>query len=199
VLLGLTTGQEVGLLVAAGIFIAFALASSFFFPRRNPDFPGYRLGSFVALTLVLFVGMMTTVFVLAKEDEAEAEGHNETVATETLGEEGEESEEGPAATGEEPTETEPAMTGETGGEAAGDPAAGKEVFASAGCGGCHALEDAGTSGAVGPNLDESQPSYDLAVDRVTNGQGAMPSFDDQLSEEQIQDVAAYVVQATGGS
>jgi cytochrome c6 len=188
VLLGLSTGQKAGLLIAAGVFIAFAVAASFYFPRRNPDFPGHRLGAFIALTLVLFVGMLTAVFVLAKEDEAEAEGHGEVVATETL----EEGEEGPAATtGEEPTETAD--------EPAGDPAAGKEVFASAGCGDCHTLEDAGTSGTIGPNLDESQPSQELVLDRVTNGQGAMPSFSDQLSDQEIQNVAAYVVEATGSS
>jgi mono/diheme cytochrome c family protein len=80
----------------------------------------------------------------------------------------------------------------------GDAAAGEGVFASAGCGGCHTLEAAGSSGSVGPNLDEAKPSMELAVDRVTNGAGAMPSFKDQLSEQQIADVAAYVVQATSG-
>jgi mono/diheme cytochrome c family protein len=80
----------------------------------------------------------------------------------------------------------------------GDAAAGEEVFASAGCGGCHTLEAAGSSGSVGPNLDEAKPSMELAVDRVTNGSGAMPSFKDQLSEQQIADVAAYVVQSTSG-
>ena len=30
----------------------------------------------------------------------------------------------------------------------------------------------------------------LAIDRVTNGQGAMPSFADSLSEQEIADVAA---------
>jgi mono/diheme cytochrome c family protein len=80
----------------------------------------------------------------------------------------------------------------------GDAAAGEGVFASAGCGGCHTLEAAGSSGSVGPNLDEAKPSMELAVDRVTNGAGAMPSFKDQLSEQQIADVAAYVVQSTSG-
>jgi mono/diheme cytochrome c family protein len=81
----------------------------------------------------------------------------------------------------------------------GDPLAeGKEVFASAGCGTCHTLADAGTSGTVGPNLDESRPSKELAVDRVTNGGGAMPPFADQLSPEQIDAVAAYVSSAAGG-
>jgi cytochrome c6 len=187
VLLGLSTGQKLGLLAVAGVFIAFALAASFYFPRRNADFPGERLGSFVALTLVLFVGMMTAVILLAKEDEAEAEGHGEAVATETL----EEGEEGPAGT------TGPAETSDE--PAGGDAAAGKEVFSSAGCGSCHVLSDAGSSGTIGPDLDDSKPSQDLVVDRVTNGQGAMPSFSDELSEEQIRNVAAYVVDATGGS
>jgi mono/diheme cytochrome c family protein len=89
------------------------------------------------------------------------------------------------------TEEEPASTAE------GDAANGESVYASAGCGGCHTLEAAGSSGSVGPNLDESKPSMELVVDRVTNGAGAMPSFSDQLSEQEIADVAAYVVQSTG--
>ena len=56
----------------------------------------------------------------------------------------------------------------------GDASNGEKVFASAGCGGCHTLEAAGSSGNVGPNLDDAQPDSALVVDRVTNGQGAMP-------------------------
>jgi mono/diheme cytochrome c family protein len=99
------------------------------------------------------------------------------------------------------TTTAPATTGgaTTGGAAQGDPVAGKTVF-TANCGACHTLSDAGTSGAIGPNLDDAKPSYELVVDRVTNGAGAMPAFGKQgtLTEKQIQDVAAYVVQATSG-
>ncbi len=91
-----------------------------------------------------------------------------------------------------------ATTTEEPGASEGDPEAGKEVFSSAGCGSCHVLEDAGASGAVGPSLDDAKPDYELVVDRVTNGKGAMPSFSDELSEEQINDVAAYVVEATSG-
>ena len=80
----------------------------------------------------------------------------------------------------------------------GDAANGAEVYSSAGCGGCHVLEAAGSSGSVGPNLDDSQPDMELVVDRVTNGSGAMPSFKDQLNEQEIADVAAYVVQSTSG-
>jgi len=74
----------------------------------------------------------------------------------------------------------------------GDAAAGKEVFASAGCGGCHTFSAAGSSGSVGPNLDDASPSYDHVVTQVTEGGGAMPSFKDELTEQQIQDVAAFV-------
>jgi mono/diheme cytochrome c family protein len=80
----------------------------------------------------------------------------------------------------------------------GDPANGEKVFASAGCGSCHTLEAAGATGRVGPNLDEAKPDFELVVDRVTNGAGAMPPFKDQLSEQEIADVAAYVVQSTQG-
>ena len=80
----------------------------------------------------------------------------------------------------------------------GDAAAGEGIYASAGCGGCHALEAAGSSGSIGPNLDDSKPDFALAVDRVKNGRGAMPSFEGQLSEQEIADVAQYVVDSTQG-
>jgi len=80
----------------------------------------------------------------------------------------------------------------------GDPIAGKEIFASGSCGACHALADAGATGTVGPSLDVSKPSLELTIDRVTNGKGGMPAFKGQLSEQDIADVAAYIVQATSG-
>ena len=83
----------------------------------------------------------------------------------------------------------------------GDPVAGKTVFESAGCKGCHTLKDAGATGTVGPNLDtvSPPPSLSLVVSRVTLGRGGMPSFKGQLTTKQIADVAAYVVKATGGN
>ena len=77
------------------------------------------------------------------------------------------------------------------------PTDGKSIFTTS-CGSCHTLSDAGTTGAVGPNLDESRPSRELVVDRVTNGQGAMPSFKDSLDEQQIEAVADYVSGAADG-
>jgi mono/diheme cytochrome c family protein len=70
--------------------------------------------------------------------------------------------------------------------------AGKAVFASAGCGNCHTLKAAGSTGTVGPNLDDAHPSRALVVNRVTNGKGGMPSFKGQLTTAQIQAVAQFV-------
>jgi cytochrome c6 len=96
------------------------------------------------------------------------------------------------------TGTEAETTEDEGGGAAGNAEAGKAVWDANGCGGCHTLEAAGSSGNVGPNLDESKPDTALVVERVTNGQGVMPAFGDQLSKEEIANVAAYVVESTGG-
>ena len=83
-------------------------------------------------------------------------------------------------------------TQETGGEIDG-----AAVFTEAGCGSCHTFEAAGSTGTIGPNLDEAAPSTELAVERVTEGMGAMPAFGDQLSPEQIRAVAEYVSQTAG--
>src|SRR6185503_17606546 len=103
---------------------------------------------------------------------------------------------GATDTGE--TETEGTETG-GGGSGEGDPAAGKEVFTSAGCASCHTLADAGATGTVGPNLDDAKPDAALVHERVTNGAGAMPPFKGQLTEQQINDVAAYVSSVAGQS
>jgi mono/diheme cytochrome c family protein len=81
----------------------------------------------------------------------------------------------------------------------GDPTAGKPLFLKSGCVGCHTLSDANATGTVGPNLDQAKPDYRLATARVTLGKSAMPSFKGQLSDQQIADVASYVVKATGGT
>src|SRR2546421_489451 len=75
-------------------------------------------------------------------------------------------------------------------------AAGAKVFASADCGGCHALSAAKSSGQTGPNLDQLKPSYDSVVRQVSNGGGGMPSFAGKLSTGQIRDVASFVAAST---
>lgn len=87
--------------------------------------------------------------------------------------------------------TAPAATTTEGG------ADGAAVFASAGCGGCHTLAAAGSSGTTGPNLDELQPDQETVVNQVTNGGGGMPAFGDRLSEEEIEAVATYVAESAG--
>ena len=73
---------------------------------------------------------------------------------------------------------------------------GKQIFASAGCGGCHTLEAADAHGNVGPNLDQRHPPLTLVVDRVTHGKGGMPSFEGRLTNTQIRSVATFVATAT---
>ena len=63
----------------------------------------------------------------------------------------------------------------------GQAADGKSIFTT-NCAGCHTLADAGTTGTVGPNLDQAQPPKELVVDRVTNGAGVMPPFKGTLSD-----------------
>lgn len=96
----------------------------------------------------------------------------------------------------EPEATTPTETATDGGAASGDPTNGEQVYASAGCGSCHTFEAAGSSGSIGPNLDDLGPSFDTVVTQVTNGGGAMPSFSDELSEQEIRDVAAFVSGST---
>jgi len=81
----------------------------------------------------------------------------------------------------------------------GDATAGKAVFASAGCAGCHTLADANAHGTVGPNLDQLKPPLSKVVNQVIKGGGAMPAFKGTLTPKQIADVSAYVVKATGGN
>ena len=97
------------------------------------------------------------------------------------------------ATSTATTETETTETQSTTESAS---AAGKEVFTQ-NCGSCHTLSDAGTSGQVGPNLDDVKPSESKVVSQVNSGGGAMPSFKGTLSEAQIKAVAAYVSGAAG--
>jgi predicted ferric reductase/mono/diheme cytochrome c family protein len=78
------------------------------------------------------------------------------------------------------------------GAPAGSVSAGKVVFASAGCGDCHAFSPAGSTGGAGPDLDEARPDAARVRSVVTDGVGAMPSFGEELTRREIGDVAAFV-------
>ncbi len=78
-----------------------------------------------------------------------------------------------------------------------DAEAGAAVFDDAGCGVCHVLEAAGTTGRIGPNLDTLALDYEQVRVKVEDGGGGMPAFSDQLSAQQIRDVAAFVARRAG--
>ena len=169
-LLTITTTGKVTLLIVAGAFIAWALITAIWIPKRNSEFPA-TLTAFLLVSTLFFAAQMGAVYWVTSSQDVETE----VVPAQTT-----------------PADTTPAPGGE------GDVAAGKEVFASsAGCTGCHTLADAGASGTVGPNLDQTKPSYELVVTRVTNGKAPMPPFKSQLTEQQIKDVAAYVSSVAG--
>jgi mono/diheme cytochrome c family protein len=123
--------------------------------------------------------MLSAVVVFGKEKEEPA-GAAETPTTATT------------------TASTPSATTTTTGTATvqGDATAGKAVFTSAGCSGCHTLKAANATGTVGPNLDTLKPAYERIVTQVENGGGAMPPFKGQLSDAQIHNVAAFVFTST---
>ena len=170
-------GKTVLLLVAI-TFIAWAIVTAIFVPKRSPGFPR-RLDAYILVSALLFLAQMTTVVWAAQTQEVEKESAGEVAPPGGGG-------------GETTTPTTPSAP-------SGDVTAGKQVFETAGCTSCHTLADAGATGTVGPNLDEAKPPAALVVDRVTHGKGVMPSFSGQLSEQQIQDVAAYVSSVAGAS
>lgn len=78
-------------------------------------------------------------------------------------------------------------------------ARGKALFqsqATPACALCHTLADAGTTGAIGPNLDDLKPGLDQVRRALIDGVGVMPSFADTLSEDDMDAVAQYVVSAS---
>ncbi len=78
-------------------------------------------------------------------------------------------------------------------------AKGKEVFTSAGCGGCHTLAAAEATGTIGPNLDKLQPGEFTVQHQVYSGGGLMPKFGVEgiLKPAEIEAVAKYVSSVAG--
>jgi mono/diheme cytochrome c family protein len=96
--------------------------------------------------------------------------------------------------------------------AKGDAVAGKKLFASSGCGGCHTFKAAGTNGKVGPDLDklaaDAQKANQGSLEEYTfesiknpsayvvpgYPNGVMPNYGAQLSDKQISDLVAFLTQ-----
>jgi mono/diheme cytochrome c family protein len=190
-LFSLSSSHEIGLAVAGALFITFALLSSFVFPRFNPDFPTKKgLRWYLPLCGVFFVAMIGSVLVFGRESKGS---------------------EAAAATTATPTTTTSGGGAPTGKYANGDAAAGKTVFMSAGCAACHTLKAAGSTGTVGPNLDDlaayaqkaGQSLGDYTVSAITQPPAkyvppgfptnAMPgNFGTSLTTQQIADLVAFV-------
>jgi len=197
--------NDVILAIAAALLVGFALVVSIVIPRKRPDFPSKHLGLLLLVAGLLIVGMLTAVEVLGESHHFEAAGEGAgspteqaaTVATTT------------SATTTQATTTQGTTTG--GGAPSGNAGAGKQIFTATAqppCSSCHTLSEAGASGQVGPNLDDVLKGKDAAfihesiVDpnaEVASGfsAGVMPDvYDQQLSEEQLADLVAFLQQAT---
>ena len=155
-------------------------------------------GAFV-IVAILFAALMFAVGLYVGQNsspEHETGGGGVDVAQTDTGETGgddtandeetEEQDPGQTDVDEGETETEAEGGGEGGGED------GAQIFASAGCGNCHMLEAAGSSGSVGPNLDDTDLDREGIEQVVRNGRGAMPAFEGSLDDDQIEAVSDYV-------
>ena len=189
----LATSHKIGIGVVAGVFIAFALASSFLFPAWRPDFPGRRVGLFVAVTVLLTAGMLASVIALAVEPKEAREGAGET-------------------TTQAGTATKPAPAPQP---AAGEAATGKQLFSAQGCNACHTFKPAGATGKVGPDLDKladdakkanrgSSEQYATESIKDPNAyvvpgypKGVMPTTFSSLGDQKIADLVAFLTSRTG--
>jgi mono/diheme cytochrome c family protein len=190
--------NDVILGIAAAVLVGFALVVSLVIPRRNPGFPGRHLKLVVLIAALLVVGMLTAVAVLGESHHFAAAGESGATSEPT------------ATTTTTSTTTAPTETGGGGGPT-GNSDAGKQIFTATAqppCSGCHTLSAAGATGQVGPNLDDvlKGKSADFIHQSIVDPNaviasgftaGVMPqTFGDQLSEQQLADLVAFLVQAT---
>jgi cytochrome c oxidase subunit 2 len=188
--------NDVILTIVAAVLVGFSLVVSIVIPRRQPDFPGRSLRVFVIVVALLIAAMLTAVAVFGESHHFAAEGETTTGATTTGAT--------TTATGTETGAPE---------QPSGDPAAGKEIFttdAQPPCASCHTLQEANATGTVGPDLDQVLKGKDAAFihESIVNPEaeiasgysdGIMPSvYGDQLDDQQLADLVAFLVQATKG-
>lgn len=179
-----------GVLAVSAIIVTFV-------GLKSDKFPGRALPLVVVWFAVFVVGATTFAVRYSVEHQEHKEHEFEHANAEIEAAEGDDASSEEAESHEEGSqEEEPA--GPVGDEAnGGDPAAGATIFAE-NCATCHG-ED-GHGGAGGPDLREMPlaQTEEGAIQQVTNGGGGMPPFGEQLSEEEITDVAAFVVQEVVG-
>lgn len=67
------------------------------------------------------------------------------------------------------------------------------------CALCHTLKAAGSTGTIGPDLDELKPDQDRVSRAVKNGVGAMPPYGETLSDAEIAALSEYVAKESAAS
>jgi mono/diheme cytochrome c family protein len=98
--------------------------------------------------------------------------------------------------------------GGAGQAASAQDANGRELFFQMGCGSCHRFRDAGSTGVIGPDLDERLAAYDRTTLRETivNPPGSaagsfsvMPdNFEARMSPEALDSLVGYLLAARAG-
>lgn len=73
---------------------------------------------------------------------------------------------------------------------------GQRVFAHTNCGSCHTLAAANSTGTVGKKLDGLSLDVPTVERWVRTGGGGMPTFQGQLTDTQIQQVAEFVARSS---
>jgi plastocyanin len=178
-----------------GIVLAVSAVTVSLAGLKLRDFPGKAM-PVIVLWFVVFVGAATTFAVLHAQDEEKAKAAELQQAGEEV----------------EKAETSGPYENEGGESKQGEGAAGgsgAQIFASAGCGSCHTLAAAGSTGKTGPNLDEFLAPDDTTPDveemivdpeaEIAEGYSAnvMPTnYGQQLSEAEVEQLAQYLVAST---
>lgn len=197
------------LYISGGALVVMALAVAFL-GMRNKDFPSsktqLRAISGIAIVLVACTG--AGALLSARFEQRERRAENEEAAKEAeAGEAAKEAEEAPLTEGQA---AEPgAATGEAPGPGGAAAADGMALFVDSGCGDCHTLADAGSSGQIGPVLDDVLPGMSEEMIRtsivdpgaeVAEGfpDGVMPAvYGDQFSEDELNALVAYLADVAG--
>ena len=65
------------------------------------------------------------------------------------------------------------------------------------CNTCHMLRDAGPGKMVGPNLDRHPVDHPRVLRALQQGVGTMPAQSEILTDQEMSDIATYVVEAAG--
>ena len=186
----LSTAHEIGLAVSGAIFITFALLSSFYFPSRNPNFPGRKgLRWYIPLCFVFFIGMLGSVLYFGQE-KSRGRGRSD----------GRDRHRRPRRRRRRRPQREM-------------PPPARPSSRAAGCAACHTFTPAASTGKVGPDLDHladyaakaGQPVEEFANDAIEHPPpkyvppgfptNAMPTnFGQTLTTKQIDDLVAFITQ-----